>query len=126
MYNTNRTPDGPILFASFRGEWSPLTAWSLAWAMLAMPCAALLIHFLILWNAVLLWVKGVPLFPHPAGTESSESRLIGSLAAPFMTVAGWFSGAATGASDANGAKPVAAAESVSGPRGRARSKGRQL
>ena len=59
-----------------------------------MPCAALIVHFWILWNAVLLWCKGVPLFQHPAGSESAESRFIGALATPFMVVADWLKGSA--------------------------------
>lgn len=94
VYNTNTKGGKPQLFASFRGSYSPLTAWNLFKAIVAMPCAALIVHFWILWNAVLLWCKGVPLFQHPAGSESAESRFIGALATPFMVVADWLKGSA--------------------------------
>jgi len=53
--------DGPVIFASLSGERRELTDASLARAFLAIPLLTFKVVAAIHWEALLLWLKGVPL-----------------------------------------------------------------
>ena len=50
----------------------PITAWSLASALLRYPFMTLAVMRRIYWQALLLWLKNVPLLTHPKDKPTSE------------------------------------------------------
>jgi DUF1365 family protein len=58
-------PDGPLLAATFQGSLKPLGDAFLAGALIRYPLLTLKVVAGIHWNAVRLWLKGVPIFRHP-------------------------------------------------------------
>jgi len=51
----------------------PLDASGLAWALIAHPLLPLRIHAAIYWQALRLWLKRTPFFPHPARRSAAEA-----------------------------------------------------
>lgn len=62
-------PDGPLLSATHVAQLKPLTSAALARSFLTVPWAALKVIGSIHFEAVRLWLKGVPLFDRPAPPE---------------------------------------------------------
>lgn len=66
--------DGPLLFASFAGERRELSDGALLKALLTYPLMTLKVMGAIHWEALLLWLKGVPIHRHlPAANSASSS-----------------------------------------------------
>ncbi|NGO65790.1 DUF1365 domain-containing protein [Rhizobium daejeonense] len=68
--------DGPLLFASFSGKRRPLTDLMLARMLLAYPLMTLKIMGAIHWEALLLWLKGVPVHRHRKADSSLASTIV--------------------------------------------------
>jgi DUF1365 family protein len=68
---------GPMLAATFSGRRQPLTSRSLLAAFLAIPLMTFKVIAAIHWEALRLWLKGVPLVPRPrpAGGPSARARV---------------------------------------------------
>lgn len=64
-------PDGPLLHASFVGRRKPLTDRTLLRAFVSHPLMTVKVVMGIYWEALKLWLKGVPIFDHPAPPEKS-------------------------------------------------------
>jgi len=60
----------PLLFANHHGTRMPLTAKALAGAMLTNPALSHKIIAGIHWEALKLWVKGVPFYPKPVKPQT--------------------------------------------------------
>lgn len=56
--------DGPLLYASFAGKREPLTDRTLLKALFTYPLMTLKIMGAIHWEALRLWLKGVPIYRH--------------------------------------------------------------
>lgn len=67
---------GELLFASFAGKRSPLTDRALLRALLSYPLMTLKIMGAIHWEALLLWVKGNPIYRHKAARSRIASSVI--------------------------------------------------
>ncbi len=57
--------EGTLLFASFGGERSPITPWSMVKTFFSYPLMTIKVIGVIHWEALKLWKKGVPLVPRP-------------------------------------------------------------
>lgn len=79
-----RDAEGDLLFASFSGKRCPLTDGALARSFLSHPLMTLKIMGAIHWEALILWVKGNPLYRHKA----AESRIASSVPATAATLGG--------------------------------------
>ncbi len=67
-------PEGALLYASFTGNKKPLDDRSLGWAFLRYPLLSLKVIGGIHWEALKLWLKGIPLTtPRPAPPETAVS-----------------------------------------------------
>ncbi|CAM9248038.1 unnamed protein product [Ascophyllum nodosum] len=60
------------------------TAAKLCWCMTAYPIYTIWVQVLIHFEAFRLWWKQVPYFPHPEGTETFASRLVGAMMTPLF------------------------------------------
>lgn len=65
----------PILLSALTGRRAPLTSAQLAWFTLKYPLLTLRVIFLIHWNALLLWLKGIPWFAKTANPENQRGVL---------------------------------------------------
>lgn len=63
--------DGPLIVASLEGERQPLSDAALLRQFFALPLLTLKVVAAIHWEALRLWLKGVPLVPRPAPPETS-------------------------------------------------------
>jgi DUF1365 family protein len=52
----------------------PITAGTLAWALLRFPWMTGQVVFGIYWQALRLWMKGTPIFDHPPATSIQRER----------------------------------------------------
>jgi len=66
--------DGPLLLTGLRGEARPLATRTLLRAFLLYPWMTLGVILRIHWQAVRLWVKGVPWFRKPAAPLQETTR----------------------------------------------------
>lgn len=62
--------DGPLLAATFFGERRALTTYALLGAFAALPLMTFKIMAAIHWEALQLWLKGLPLVRRPVGATS--------------------------------------------------------
>jgi len=51
---------------------TPISGWSLAWVLVRFPLMTMQIFLGIYWQALKLYLKGCPVFPHSKKAESSE------------------------------------------------------
>ncbi|WP_313313488.1 DUF1365 domain-containing protein [Pulveribacter sp.] len=65
---------GPVLLTGMAGRLEPLTAASRRRALWRYPLLTLGVTVRILWNALLLWAKRVPVHSHPAAPAVPVSR----------------------------------------------------
>jgi len=72
-------PDGLLLLASFSGRRTPLATVNLVRAFLAFPLLTLKVIGGIHWEALKLWVKGVPLVRRPAPPVNPVSIIPGTV-----------------------------------------------
>jgi DUF1365 family protein len=66
--------EGPVLNAVLTGRRVPLTDWSLLKALVVYPLLTAKVVAAIHWEALLLWLKGVPLQPRPGAEPASSTR----------------------------------------------------
>ncbi len=78
-----RDTEGDLLFATFTGKRRPLTDVALAKCFLSHPLMTLKIMGAIHWEALVLWIKGNPLYRHTA----APSRIASSV--PAKTSQSW-------------------------------------
>jgi uncharacterized protein len=70
---------------------APFTAASLLWHLLRYPAYTAVLQVLIHWQALFLWAKKVPFYPHPDATETAVSRAIAAVMRPLWAVQARFS-----------------------------------
>ncbi len=65
--------DGPLLAATFHGRRRALTTAALLWSLAALPLVTFKIAAAIHWEALRLWLKGVPWVPRPSAPRRPRS-----------------------------------------------------
>jgi hypothetical protein len=60
---------GPVLAATFCGRRRALTTAALLWSLAAVPLVTFKVMAAIHWQALRLWLKGVPLVPRPSAAD---------------------------------------------------------
>eukprot|EP00903_Cladosiphon_okamuranus_P008379 g8057.t1 len=66
------------------------SAAALCWHMTVYPLYTVWVQILIHYQAFRLWWKQVPFFPHPEGTETAASKLVGVIMTPLFNMqAAW-------------------------------------
>jgi DUF1365 family protein len=65
---------------------SPFTPIRLCYQLVRFPVYCLIIQIWIHIEALKLFIKGVEFIPHPGGSESSASRIIGNIMAPIFSL----------------------------------------
>jgi len=73
----------------------------LCWQLVRLPAYCAIIQIWIHMEAFWIFLKGVEFVPHPEGTETSASRIIGSLMAPFFAAKDWINNRRQGCLDGN-------------------------
>lgn len=73
-----------------RQSMHPLT---IAFQIVTYPSYCIILQIWIHYQAFWLFLKGVTFQPHPTGMETTASRVIGAMMAPFFAVRDWFSNA---------------------------------
>lgn len=68
--------EGPLLYASFAGKRRELTDRQLLKALVTYPLMTLKVMGAIHWEALRLWLKGVPLYRHEAASQRIASSII--------------------------------------------------
>lgn len=67
----------------------PFTPFRLAWQLIQFPFYCAIIQVWIHIEAFWLFKKGVAYQPHPEGSETTASRLIGSIMTPLFALKDW-------------------------------------
>ena len=70
----------------------PFTPFKLAWQLIRFPIYCAIIQIWIHIEAFWLFQKGVTFQPHPKGSETTASRLIGSIMRPLFALKDWVHG----------------------------------
>lgn len=84
--------DGSKRFtATMRVKQAGLHPMKLAWQLARYPSYCAIIQIWIHYEAFWLFWKGVSYQPHPNGSETTASRMIGTLMAPFFQLQAWLS-----------------------------------
>ncbi|MCY1665159.1 DUF1365 domain-containing protein [Rhizobium sp. SL86] len=78
---SERDQEGKLLYASFSGERSPLTDATLSRALFAYPLMTMKVMAGIHWEALRLWLKGVPIHRH----RPAENRIASSVEHPVLS-----------------------------------------
>jgi hypothetical protein len=73
--------DGKLLFASFSGKHSPLTDGTLSRALFTYPLMTMKVMAGIHWEALRLWLKGVPIHRH----RPADNRIASSVEHPVLS-----------------------------------------
>lgn len=73
-----------VLTTAMRLEHTPLTAAHLLWRLLVLPWLTVLVQVWIHVEALRLVGKGVPLFEHPTGAQTTLTRVVEVLATPVV------------------------------------------
>jgi DUF1365 family protein len=68
---------------------TPFTPFKLAWQLIQFPIYCAIIQVWIHIEAFWLFKKGVAYQPHPKGSETTASRLIGSIMTPLFALKDW-------------------------------------
>jgi DUF1365 family protein len=68
---------------------APFTPFRLAWQLIQFPIYCFIIQIWIHVEAFWLFKKGVAYQPHPKGSETTASRLIGSIMTPIFALKDW-------------------------------------
>jgi DUF1365 family protein len=79
--------EGPLLAATFSGRRSALTTGALLRAFVALPLLTFKIVVAIHWEALQLWLKGVPLVPRPdiATAKAPNNSLASGKTRPYIS-----------------------------------------
>lgn len=78
---------GDTFFTAYlKLERHPFTAFSLLKHLIVFPAHSMLLQVYIHWQAILLWYKQVPFFPHPEARETGASRAIAAMMAPLWAL----------------------------------------
>ncbi|GAB5354781.1 hypothetical protein AAMO2058_000148800 [Amorphochlora amoebiformis] len=86
-----------------RREWR---WWNMLMLLVYFPWMTIYIQVLIHWEAVRIWRKGVPFHPHPEGTQTWASVIIGAMMTPLFMLRSYFdSGEEVGNEKAKGICP---------------------
>lgn len=67
----------------------PFHPLGLCWQLVRMPAYCAIIQIWIHVEAFRIFFKGVEFVPHPEGTETGASRVIGQMMAPFFAAKDW-------------------------------------
>ena len=68
--------DGPLLTATFKGTRKAMTQATLCRALFAIPLMTIKIFVGIHWEAVWLYLKGVPVFPHNPAPHAVDTSVV--------------------------------------------------
>ncbi|MGY9014527.1 MAG: DUF1365 domain-containing protein [Rhodospirillales bacterium] len=68
--------DGLLLAASFQGTHAPITTSTMARSLIKFPFLTLKVMAGIHWEALRLWLKGLPVFPHRSVADPVQSTII--------------------------------------------------
>jgi uncharacterized protein len=74
MHMEDHAGDDKVFDATMNLERRPITASSLAWALLHFPWMTGQVVFAIYWQALRLWLKGTPIFDHPSAATAQRER----------------------------------------------------
>ena len=76
--------------ATFKITKQLFTPLRLCWQLLRLPIFCAIIQVWIHIEAFKLFAKGVTFIDHPEGAETSMSKAIGAIMAPFFAAKDWF------------------------------------
>jgi uncharacterized protein len=88
MYKATNLQFQAILQMSDAG-WHPYT---IAWHLVRFPVFCFILQIWIHIQAFWLFIKGVEYVPHPDGTETTASLIIGNFMAPAFALKAWYDG----------------------------------
>lgn len=85
---------GDVLYfnANLNMSHKGLDPYTLAWQLVSYPIFCFLLQLWIHYEAFFLFVKGVAYVPHPLGSETTASLVIGQIMVPFFAVKDWIDG----------------------------------
>lgn len=81
-----------VFTARFEVKRQALHPMNVCWQMIRFPVYCFIIQLWIHYEAIRLFVKGVKFVPHPEGSETTASRMIGNIMVPFFVLKDWLGG----------------------------------